>query len=70
MQENEALNGKKRRKGVRYDANYKRNRIRDARVKGKAHKNCRNQNVTEKTLKTISSKMFSKNRARHCTTYF
>nr|CAI5842784.1 unnamed protein product [Callosobruchus analis] len=42
--------------GVRYDANYKRNRIRDARVKGKAHKNCRNQNVTEKTLKTVSCK--------------
>nr|CAI5843417.1 unnamed protein product [Callosobruchus analis] len=56
MQENEALNGKKRCKGVRYDANYKRNRIRDARVKGKAHKNCRIQNVTEKTLKTVSCK--------------
>lgn len=50
MQHNEALNDKKRRKGVRHDADYKRNSIRDSRVKGKAHKNYRGKNIAAKTL--------------------
>lgn len=53
MEESNSLNTKRRRKGVRNDSLYKRNRIRNARVKGNPYINYKNKAVAGKTLKLL-----------------